>query len=501
MWQKIKNLLFHNSTTRQTVVKNAFWLAVANIGGRLIRSLIIIYSARVLGAAGWGAFSYAVSLVAFIAIFTDIGISPLLIRETAKARDDEEHRKKILSTSFILKMILLALGAIVIFFITPRLITIKEVIPLLPIVAFILAFDTLRDFGFYLIRAYEKMEWEAALYILTNVAIVAAGFYSLKIYKTVEAFAMSYAIGTGIGLIATIWLLRKNLSGILSNFSYKLSKSIFSSAWPFAVSSILGMLMLNTDILIIGWLRSAEDVGLYSSAQRIVQFLYLFPAILNTSLFPTFSRLANTDNEKLRKIFERAISFVFLLSIPMAIGGAILGHEITGLVFGSGYAKSTSSFQILLLTMLIDFPFTILSGLVFAYNKQKNIMLYSAIGGISNVLFDLILIPRFGILGSAFATLSAQAISGVYLRWAARKITHFAVFKYLKKVFAATALMAGVILMMQALAIHVVAIIIVATIAYFGMLLSLREPLFKEIKLILRPASSDAPPPYESAAL
>src|SRR3989344_4002237 len=116
MVKRIKDFLFQNASTRQTIAKNTFWLAVSNIGGRLLRAAIIIYAARVLGTAEWGIFSYAISLVTLITVFTDAGISPLLIREAAKSIDNPEHQRKIISTSFILKGALILVGMAVIVF-------------------------------------------------------------------------------------------------------------------------------------------------------------------------------------------------------------------------------------------------------------------------------------------------------------------------------------------------------------------------------------------------
>ncbi len=492
MWEKIKGLLFHNTGVKQTVAKNVFWLTVSNFGGRLLRSIIIIYSARVLGASEWGVFSYAISLIAFITVFTDIGISPILVRETAKSRDNATAQKEILSTSFFLKLILLAFGVVVVIFTAPQLTAVAGVKAILPIVVFILIFDTFRDFGFYLIRAMEKMEWEAMLYMTTNAAIVVLGFIFLKFSPKVALFTLSYALGTGVGLAATIFVLRKHFSGIFSNYSSAWAKSILTSAWPFAISGALGALMINTDILIIGWLRSAQDVGLYSVGQRIVQLLYVLPAVLSTSLFPTLARLAGKDDKKVSLAVERVLSFVYLAAIPMALGSVILGKGIINFVFGSGYADAVSSFQVLGITMLIDFPVAILSGMVFAYNRQKKLMIYSAIGGILNVVLDFILIPKFGIVGSAFATLAAQILSNIYLHWTARRLNNFVVLPHLKKVFFASAVMAVAILSMNFAGWHVLIAVTAGIAVYFGTLFALREPVFEEIRSILQPSASAA---------
>jgi len=363
---------------------------------------------------------------------------------------------------------------------------------ILPIVIFIFIFDTFRDFGFYLIRAIEKMEWEAALYMITNAAIVVFGFIFLKLSPNVASFTFSYALGAGAGLVATLFAIRKYISGIFSHYSFARAKYILASAWPIAISSVLGVLMINTDILIIGWLRSSEDVGLYSAAQRIIQLLYLFPAILAISLLPTFARLAGKDDKKMSFAAERVLSFVYLLALPMALGCLILGPGIINFVFGPGYAKAISSFQVLGITMLVDFPAVILSGLVFSYNKQKKLMTYSAIGGISNVIFDLILIPRFGIVGSAFATLSAQTLSNVYLHRTARRLNNFRVLPHLKKIFAASAVMAVAVALISLTNLHVLIAVAAGTAVYFGTLFALREPIFKEVRFILQPSASVA---------
>lgn len=490
MWKKIKDLLFHNQSVRQTVAKNTFWLAISNVGGRLLRAVVIIYSARVLGAAEWGVFSYATSLVGFITVFADIGISPILVRETVKLKENPLGLRQILSTSFFMKLILFFFGALSVIFIAPHITTVEGVKPLLPIVIFILAFDTMREFGFSLIRAMEKMEVEAALYLTTNAAIVIFGFIFLHFSKSVVYFTYAYAFGTGIGMIVTIWTLRKKFGGIFSNFSARLLRSILTSAWPIAISSFLGILMLNTDILIIGWLGSAEDVGLYSAAQRIIQMLYLMPAIVVVSLLPVFSRLAGEENRKKMSLaVEKVLSIVYLFAIPVALGSVILGKEIINFVFGSGYTHAISSFRVLGLTMLVDFPTGILSGMVFAYNNQKKLTIYSIIGGFSNVIFDLILIPRFGIVGSAFATLSAQTISNIYLHWTAKRLNNFNVLPHLKKIFVASAVMSVVVLLVNFTGLHVLISIAVGTAVYFGTLFILREPVLKEMRSILQSSS------------
>ncbi|MBI3589563.1 MAG: flippase [Candidatus Liptonbacteria bacterium] len=492
MIKKVKDFLLVNRTTRQTVAKNTFWLTVSNLGGRLIKAGIIIYSARILGAAEWGLFSYVVSFAVLITIFTDLGIGPILTREASRT-DDPVKKSQIISTAFFLKLALLAVGILVVIFVAPHFTTIKEARPLFPIVALIIVFDTLQNFGFSMTRALEKMELEATFYLLTNMAIVVFGFLTLHFYPTVKFFAYAYAAGIGIGAFATLFYLRKYLGNLFSYFQKKLIKPILGAAWPFAISGLLGVLMINTDILLIGYFLAAEKVGIYSAADRPIQLLYLLPAILATSVFPTFSRLANRDSEKMKRVLEKILSLASLISIPIALGGIVLGGDIIRIVFGSAYTQAVPSFRILVATLSINFTASILTNAIFAYNRQKDLIKFTALGGITNVILDLILIPRFGIVGSAWATLLAQVIGNFYIWNKMRQINSFSVLPKIKKVVLAAIIMALAVFGMHRLGVNLFINLGLGVGIYFLLLYAMKESLLKEFKLILRGGASDEP--------
>lgn len=486
MPKKVKAFFFTNITNRQTFTKNAFWLAVGNIGGRLIRAAIIVYAARVLGAGAWGVFSYGITLVAFLAAFVDIGIDSILTRERAKSKENPLRQKEILSTSFFIKAALLAAAVIAVIFAAPRIGSLPEVKPLLPMMAIILVFDVLRNFGFSVIRSKEKMEFEAMLFIFTNVAIVAFGLVSLSFAPNVASFTLAYALGTGAGLIATSYALKDELAGVLSHFSKPLVKEILSSVWPFAISGVLGLLMLNTDVLIIGWFRSAEDVGLYSAAVRIVQLLYIFAGVAAQSSLPIFSRFHKEDSGRVKASLERILKFSFSFSLPVALGGAVAGPALVGFLFGDQYAGAGRSFQILLLTLAFNFVAVILSNVVFVYNKQKVLIIYMAIGGILNVAFDLFLIPKFGIEGSAVATLLSQIFADAYLWFIAWRIVRFSPRLKLHKILIASVAASVVLYFFTRNGVSIFLAGPIAAALYLGSLYLLKEPIFKEALAILK---------------
>lgn len=485
--KKIKSFLFKNTSTKQTVVKNTIWASVSNFGGRIIKAVIVIYAARVLGTAGWGVFSYAVTLAGFLTLFVDSGVNSIFMREITKS--SEEEQKKIFSTTFVIKACLLVAGVILVLFVAPFFSTLPGAKALLPLVALIITFDTVREFFSSFIRAKEKMEWEAGIFLLTNVAVVVFGFIFLSLKQNVASFAWGYVAGTAIGGLAATFVMRHHLKKIFSSFSARLIKPIITSAWPFAITGALGMLLTNTDVLIISWMRTASEVGIYSAAARIVQILYIVPTILQVSMLPLFSRLAHRDDAKFRAGFERTVGLIFLISVPLALGGAILGTQIMTLIFGTAYTSGGLTFKILMLTMLVDYPVTIIGTAIFAYNRQKGLIIASLIGGVGNVIFDLILIPRFGITGSAVATLIAQFASNWYLWHMMKKINYFEVIPRLGKIILSGIGMAMTVAILFLLHVNVIVNITIGAAIYLGLLVFLREPLLLEAKRIIAPKS------------
>lgn len=483
MIRRLKLVLFQNISTRQTIAKNAFWLFFGELGSRILRGFLIIYAARVLGAQEWGVFSYAITLAAFFTIFSDFGLSSFLVREASR---DSEFRERYLSTAFFLKLGLIAFGLLIIIFVAPLFTKIQEVRSLLPIVGFILIFDGLREFGFSLNRALERMEKEAIIKIFTNFAISLLGFVFLAIASTPYSLAISYLTGSAVGLFLAIFVLRHHLRSLLLHFSPELIKPIISAAWSFALAGFLGGIMLNTDMLLLGWWRPAHEVGFYSSAQRLIQLLGTLSSLLATAVFPSFARFAKRDDAKFRQIFEKTIAILFLIYLPIVFGGSVLGEDIILAIFGEKYVGSVKIFKILLPMLLLSVLNTIITQSVFTYDRQKSFIIFLLLGAIGNVVFDSLLIPRWGAAGAAMATILTQLLAGIFIWRIQKGINHFSLLPYLPRMAAASLIMALGTLFLKFIGVNIFVNIIFSALCYFWLLRLSKEPLLVELQKTIK---------------
>ena len=478
MLQRISSFLFENQSIRQKILKNTFWLFAGEIIGRILRAVIIIYAARVLGVAEYGVFSYAVTLAAFFSIFSDIGISAILTREGVRS---PELRGQYLSTSFVIKLALTGISAFLVLSLAPFLTAIHGVRALLPLVTLLLVFDSIREFGISLNRIFEQMEREAFIKIIVNGGISILGILFLLKSQTSMSLATAYVIGSGLSVLVTAWVLRAHLTNLLRFFKKQLVRPILFAAWPFGLMGILGGIMINTDMLMIGWLKDAYNVGLYSAAQRPVQLLYTLPALLAGALFPTFARLAKKENEKFREALEKSVSATILIALPMAFGGIVLGNDIIRVLFGTEYLPGALSFQILLLTLIISFPATLIANALFAYDEQKSFTKYLAIGAIGNAVFNYFLIIPFGIAGCAIATVITQCIANSFAMRKMKRVNPFSILPHLPRIILATLLMGIGTFIFQWFGISFWVNLLLSTAIYGGVLLFFKEPLFLQV--------------------
>lgn len=484
MLLRLKELLFTNRNARQTIAKNIFWLGVGQIGGRLFRATIIIYAARVLGAAEYGIFSYALGLAGFFTIFADLGVSPLLTREIAS---HPEKQTSYFASAFWIKIFLLTITSVLIIFAAPKFSNIEEIVVLLPFVALLVVFDNLRDLIFAYFKGIEKMEWEAFLVVIMNITIALTGFIVLSFYKTAGALLFSYIASVAILSAASFYFIKNLIIKIFKDFDKKIALQFFHDCWPLAFTGLFGVFMLNIDIVMLGWWRTLEEIGYYSASQRVVQILYVLPAILASSAFPTMARfIKQNESGKAKILNEKSMVALYFIAIPLAIGGIVLASPIIELLFGKEYLPASQSFQILLATLLINFPGAVLSNLIIARNQQTKLVGYVIAGSLSNVIFNTLLIPSFGISGAAIATLISQSVYFAPVWLKIKKISNFNTLRYLKKIIAGAVIMGIFSFVLNKLDLNVIINIILSAGIYFSILYLLKESIILEIKSLTK---------------
>jgi O-antigen/teichoic acid export membrane protein len=477
---KIKYFLFKNNSVRQTIVKNTFWVATGTTLTKIIRVIVIIYAARLLGAENYGIFTYALSLVTIFTIFSDIGLTNILTRELTKRT---EEKKEYLSTALVVKLFFLFVTLILISLCAPLISKFDAAKPLMIILAVTITFDSLRSFFYAITRSENRMEAEAGLGIVTEIFITT--FILLTFFKSpsIEALAWAYMIGNGIGLMLTILYLRQYVKNVFYYFKKQLVRPLIRTSWPFAVMGIFGMFMTNIDSVIIAIFNNPHELGLYAAAQRPISLLYILPGFLSIALFPIINKFSgNRDPKNLSILIQKTTLMSLAIALPIVVGGIIVAGPLINITFGYQFIGAVVTFQILLVSLLAVFPGAIFADLILAEDKQRVFIRSSFLGAATNVILDLLLIPTYGIAGSAIATVAAQlVVNSIFFR-EIKKTVDFKIARDLKKMVLATIIMSILVYILKTLAVPLLLILVTSIAIYLGLLYIMKEQIIQDIK-------------------
>ncbi len=483
--EKLKKFLFGEQSLRQTLFKNSFWFTVSNAGSNVIKLIVVIYAARIIGAAQYGLFSYAMSVAGILGVVGDLGMSYLITINLARRDENQEY----FSTLMILRLGLVA--SIVIFAIAvgPLITKFPDAIALIPFVALLIASDDIRGIFTNFARAENRIDKEAFGHIIASILIAAFSIIGLAYSPTSYTLALTYFAGSALGTLAMFFVVRWDVKKVFRplKFSFSLAKSILAVAIPFGLASIMWPIMTNTDALVIGWFRTASELGYYAAAQRPIAIVSLLPSILVVSSLTLIARLAKEGaKERLKNFIERLTTFSLAIILPLAAGGIIIAPSIIRFLYGTEYMPAILSFQLLLVTLVISFPGNIVTNIVLAFKRTGVFTVAMILGALGNFIFDILLIPPFGIAGSVVATIVSLGIINCYMLYNVKKLQPFETLRFLPRIVIATILMGLVTLALHLTSVNFVANIIISAAVYLGVLIVAREPLLKDLRELFR---------------
>jgi O-antigen/teichoic acid export membrane protein len=412
-------------------------------------------------------------------VFADLGLTSILTRELTKNGED---RKAFFSTAFIVKIGFLLSTILITIILAPIISKFPEAKSLSFLIAIFVALESFRAFLYAITRAENKMEKEAGLVVVAEILSIVIVVVLFLQNPSIKTLAESYIIGNALGLIVTILLLRKSLVGVFSHFQKHMVLPIIRGSWPFAVMGIFGMFLTNIDTLMIGFWNNEHVLGLYAAAQKPIALLYILPGFLSASFFPIISKIIHETPEKTATFVGKSYRSALMLALPLTFGGIVLAQPLISVVFGPEYEGAHTTFQILLASLVPAFLGAIFSDILLAEDSQKLFIRSSIAGALTNVFLNILLIPQFGIEGSAVATLFAQiAINGT-LAYRVRKKYFFSFRKETSKILLSSIAIGAWCYFLKSFSVPLFIIVPSGALLYIAILAFLKDKLFYEIK-------------------
>lgn len=432
-----KVLLFSNLSVKQTVAKNIFWLGFAEFINRLLRFVLIVYVARILGALEYGKFTFALSFASLFGMMSDFGLTTIATRDIAKnlsssQQNTDENKKNqdfcgaLFGLRAILSILTLFLLFIFSFFVTDNF----EIQKIIFVVSFVVIFDRLSDLVISIFRAHQKMEYEALGKIIQALLTVIFGFLILFYLPSALSLSFAYFAAGFLSLFLIILIYHKKVQSFKFGWDFEFWKNLIKLSWPIGVSIIFSAVYGNVDSIIMGKLNQIKEVGYYSAAYRIITVIAIPYFLIYQSFFPTVSFFWEKGRANLTSIFSKYNEVILTFIVPIIVGSVVLGDKIINFVYGAQYLSSILAFQILIFSAFFIYLNSSWNLILIISNNQRKYFYINFIGALVNVVLNFILIPKYSFYGAAISIVLSQLMMALILYIWAQKIFPTKIFRF-----------------------------------------------------------------------
>ncbi len=391
--------------------QTSFVLAASKFVGSVVGFFTTVYFARVLGESILGQYALVLSVVAWIGIVGDAGLSKAIKKRLSEGGEQSGFLGASITTVGVL--FFLAGGAILLF--APQIdryvgADVAEFVVLL-------------------------------LFVKLSGTVVSSSLHGTHKVHLTGVLSTVERLGRALGQVTLVvfnfglvgLLFGQALSGLVTHaigaFYIRIRPAVptqrhVASLFDFAKYAWLGNISnrayTSLDIIVLGWFVSSGLIGIYSVAWSITIFLNIFGSSLEGTLFPEMSKDATAHGtESVRSLTEEALRYSGVFTIPGLVGSILVGDRLLA-IYGPSFTKGGS-----VLTVLVG------AGLLYVYLRQlRNTLnaidrpdLAFRVNGAFiavNFVLNVALVAAFGWLGAAVATLSSAFVAAALAYWYVR---------------------------------------------------------------------------------
>lgn len=429
------------------ILTNSTLLLVSEVIEKLMRFVLVVFSARYLGDAGYGKFAFALAFTQLFLILMDLGIHQLLVREIARAH---ERAKAYLGNALLIKFVLSFATLIVLLAIALWTGKPKEVLTAVFIMAVYQVLVSFAGVFRSVFQAFLRMSTEAVATLILGGVTAGAGVIVLALGGGFQALAFCYLSGGAAVLLFCLFTAVRMLGGIAVAPDFTLMKHLIREGLPFGVLYFFAMMYTYIDTVMLSLLEGDRVVGWYNAAHRFMLAMMFIPTAMMKSIFPVLSKSYHGSMDRFRRLFGVSFKFMFLVGFTMAVFLSVLAEPVVRLVYGVEYLPAGAALKVLVWSTALVFITTVMTHATRASDHQKFTAWVVFGGALLNVILNLILIPRFSYVGAAAATLITQGFTFVsHFVYLKRLSIRPPFFRHLPRILTINLFMGGVVFAMR----------------------------------------------------
>ncbi len=368
---------------------------------KLIAFVTFALVAKYVGPTVTGTYFFGVSVTSVFVIFSDLGMTPVVIRAISGSREDGE---RLLGAAMRLKLLLIPvaiLGSFAYVVLTKQ--TDLAIIWTVAVACAVMSADAVHLVLYGAMRGRHNLRPESIGMLVGQILTAIGSIIAARGGFGAVGLAVALLVGSVWNVMwATIQSRRFHIALLAPHASDY--RKLFLEALPFGISGIAVKLYSYVDSLTIQAYQGTTAVGMYAVAYKMTYALQFLPLTFTAALYPALAKQwAEKKHDELKQTFLGSMRFMAVIAFPMSAGLSALAPRIIPLVYGHKFDGAVAPFVILpwvLLPIFIDFPVGSLLNATHRAHLKTTAMVMTMI---VNVVMNLILVPMYGPVGAAWS--------------------------------------------------------------------------------------------------
>jgi O-antigen/teichoic acid export membrane protein len=401
----------------QTLATQGGVTLFGSIIGKALGFLFVAVATRLVSPEEYGIFTLALSIVLFIQGFSSLSVSRSLDYFLPQHLDDGEYdrAKTTVQNVTIIGLTSSLIGAGVVFFARGTLQSVfsePRLYAVLGVFVLLIPLQTILQTLLAVFNGIKKLKYRAIIRDLVNptfrivgaVGLILGGF---GLFGLVGAYMLGVTLAIVIGLLFLIYeadWIRSSSRATIAN------RAIMAYSLPLVLAGVIYSLVGQIDFFMIGFFRGPTEVGQY----RVAYLLAANLLIILSSITPIFKPLIAENKSKTALIgsqYRTATRWVTMLTLPLSIPLLVAPETYLGLLFTEQYAVASGAVITLTIGYLLNASFGPEGMMLEGLGHTRLTLLNTIVLVGTNGVLDVLLVPRYGIVGAGLATSSALTLT------------------------------------------------------------------------------------------
>lgn len=400
------------SSPLKKAMGNAKWLLISRVIQMGVGLLVNASVARHLGSTTFGLLSMAIAFTALFAPLSQLGLNSLISREIIRFPNRADE---LVSTALAMR---LAAG-LVCSLVGMGLIWGGNLLPQASAGVAAVMFVSMT------LSAYQVLTYWFEAHTASNHSVKAgmAGMVVSSVVKLLlvlfNAPLMAFAWTYVAEVVIVSMLMRRTYLRLGGQFSLakakvSVARELLSSSWPLILSGVAEATNQKIDQVMLGMFSSSETVGEYAVAARLSEVWYFGATAIAASIYPRLMQLKNSNPAAYQERLRQGYDFLCSGAGLIALGTTFAAPWVIALLYGDAYRDSATILSIHIWASIFIYTRALTSKWLVMENILRFSLVSHLCGAVTNVILNLFLIPRYGGVGAAWATLISYSVSSVF---------------------------------------------------------------------------------------